>query len=198
MKYTRIPETAFQKLQLNAGILLKTFNPDTGAITEADIMGATSGGVNFKATPSFSDFGEDVDNCPANMKEFKRLDTWEVAMSGTFVTVDAGLAKVLIGAADIDTGAAEKVVPRNDIVDADYADIWWVGDYSDENNNTNGGFCAIHMLNSLSTGGFQLQSGNKEKGQFAFEFTGHYSIDAQDTVPFEVYIKAGSAEPTEP
>lgn len=195
MKFTRIPETAFQSLQLNAGILLRDFTPGTGTVDEADIMGATSGGVNFTATPTYSDFGEDIDNAPVNVLELKRLDSWEVTMSGTFITVDTALAKTLIGAADIGTGDKTKVTPRNDVLETDFSDIWWVGDYSDKNGNTNGGYLAIHMLNGLSTGGFQLQSGNREKGQFAFEFTGHYSIDAQDTVPFEVYVKAGTAEP---
>ena len=54
------------------------------------------------------------------------------------------------------------------------------------------GFCAIHLLNSLSTGGFQIQSGDKAKAQFAFEFTGHYSMDNPETVPFEIYVKAGT------
>lgn len=195
MKFTRIPETAFQSLQLNAGILLRDFTPGTGTVDEADIMGATSGGVSFTATPTYSDFGEDIDNAPVNVLELKRLDSWEVTMSGTFVTVDTTLAKELIGAADIDTGDTTKVTPRNNLLETDFQDIWWVGDYSDKNGDTNGGYVAIHMLNGLSTGGFQLQSGNREKGQFAFEFTGHYSIDAQDTVPFEVYVKAGTAEP---
>ena len=195
MKFTRIPETAFQSLQLNAGILLSDFTPGTGTVEETNILGATSGGVNFTATPTYSDFGEDIDNCPVNVLELKRLDSWEVTMSGTFITVDTALAKTLIGAADIDTSDQTKVTPRNDVLETDFADIWWVGDYSDKNGDTNGGYVAIHMLNGLSTGGFQLQSGNREKGQFAFEFTGHYSTDAQDTVPFEVYVKAGTAEP---
>lgn len=195
MKFTRIPETAFQTLQLNAGILLRNFTPGAGTVDEADIMGATSGGVNFTATPTYSDFGEDIDNCPVNVLELKKLDSWEVTMSGTFITVDTALAKTLIGAADIDGGDTTKVTPRNDLLETDFQDIWWVGDYSDKNGNTNGGYVAIHMLNGLSTGGFQLQSGNRAKGQFSFEFTGHYSIDAQETVPFEVYVKAGAAEP---
>lgn len=195
MKFTRIPETAFQTLQLNAGILLSNFTPGTGTVEETDILGATSGGVNFTATPTYSDFGEDIDNCPVNVLELKKLDSWEVTMSGTFITVDTSLAKRLVGAADIGTGDKTKVTPRNDVLETDFSDIWWVGDYSDKNGNTNGGYLAIHMLNGLSTGGFQLQSGNRAKGQFSFEFTGHYSIDAQDTVPFEVYVKAGTAEP---
>lgn len=196
MKYTRIPETAFQNLQLNAGILLSDFTPADGTVEEADLLGATSGGVNFTATPTYSDFGEDIDNCPVNVMELKRLDSWEVTMSGTFITIDTNAAKRLIGAADIDTSDTTLVKPRNDVLTTDFQDLWWVGDYSDKNGNTNGGYVAIHMLNSLSTGGFQLQSGNREKGQFAFEFTGHYSIEEQDKVPFEVYVKAGTDEPT--
>lgn len=194
MKFTKIPFDAFQKLQINAGILTTDFTPATGTIGEAGQIGATTGGVNFTATPTYSDFGEDIDNCPKNMKELKKLDSWKVKMAGTFVNADTAIAKRLCGAADIGTTDATKVTPRNDLKDADFDDIWLVGDYSDKNGETNGGFIAIKLLNALSTGGFQLQTADKSKGQFAFEFTGHYSMSAQDTVPFEIYIKAGTAE----
>ena len=194
MRFTRIPETTFQNLQLNAGVLLSDFDTSTGTVEETDLLGATSGGVNFTATPTYSDWGEDVDNCPVNVKELKKLDSWAVTMSGTFVTVTTALAKTLIGAADIGTSKATLVTPRNDVLTTDFTDLWWVGDYSDKNGDTKGGYVAIHMLNSLSTGGFQLQSSNRAKGQFAFAFTGHYSIEDQSKVPFEVYIKTGEAE----
>lgn len=194
MKFTKIPFDAFQKLQINAGILTTDFTPATGTIGEAGQIGATTGGVNFTATPTYSDFGEDIDNCPKNMKELKELDSWEAKMTGTFVNADTAIAKRLCGAADIGTTDATKVTPRNDLKDADFDDIWLVGDYSDKNGETNGGFIAIKLLNALSTGGFQLQTADKSKGQFAFEFTGHYSMSAQDIVPFEIYIKAGTAE----
>ena len=194
MKFTKIPSDAFQKLQINAGILTTDFTPATGTIGESGQIGATTGGVNFTATPTYSDFGEDIDNCPKNMKELKKLDSWEVKMTGTFVNADTAIAKRLCGAADIGTPDTTKVTPRNDLKDADFADIWLVGDYSDKNGETNGGFIAIKLLNALSTGGFQLQTADKAKGQFAFEFTGHYSMSAQDTVPFEIYIKSGTEE----
>ena len=74
MKFTKIPTTTFQELQLNAGILASEFVPATGTLTDTDILGATSGGVNFTAVPSFIDLGNDVDNCPKNTKELKKLD----------------------------------------------------------------------------------------------------------------------------
>ena len=191
MKYTKIPETTFQNLQLNAGVLLSAFDPGTATVANESIIGATTGGVNFTATPTFSDYGEDIDNCPNNMMELKKLDSWEISMSGTYVTVDANAVKALVGAADV---SGNKITPRNDLEFTDFTDIWWVGDYSDKNGETNGGFVAIHMMNALSTGGFAIQSSDNGKGNFAFTYTAHYSMDAQETVPFEVYVKAGTAE----
>ena len=191
MKYTKIPETTFQNLQLNAGVLLSAFNPESATVANESIIGATTGGVNFTATPTFSDYGEDIDNCPKNMMELKKLDAWEISMSGTYVTVDANAVKSLVGAADV---SGNKITPRNDVLLSDFTDIWWVGDYSDKNGETNGGFVAIHMKNALSTGGFAIQSSDNGKGNFAFTYTAHYSMSAQDTVPFEVYVKAGTAE----
>lgn len=191
MKFTKIPESVFSEIQLNAGVLLSSFTPASAEVSSENIIGATSGGVNFTATPSFTDFGEDIDNCPKNTKELKKLDDWEIKMSGTFVSVSPDSVKKLVGLADV---TAEKITPRRDIKSEDFTDMWWVGDYSDKNGETKGGFIAIHMMNTLSTGGFQIQSSDKAKGQFAFEFTAHYSISAQDTVPFEVYVKAGTDE----
>ena len=194
MKFTKIPSDAFQKLQINAGILTTDFTPSTGAIGAAGQIGATTGGVSFSATPTYSDYGEDIDNCPKNMKELKKLESWEATISGTFVNADTAIAKMLVGAADIGTSDTTKITPRNDVLDSDFETIWLVGDYSDKNGETNGGFIAIKLINALSTGGFQIQTADKAKGQFAFTFTGHYSMDAQDTPPFEIYIKAGTAE----
>ena len=191
MKYTKIPETTFQNLQLNAGVLLSAFNPESATVANESIIGATTGGVNFTATPTFSDYGEDIDNCPKNMMELKKLDSWEISMSGTYVTVDGNAVKSLVGAADV---SGNKITPRNDVLLSDFTDVWWVGDYSDKNGETNGGFVAIHMMNALSTGGFAIQSSDNGKGNFAFTYTAHYSMNAQETVPFEVYVKAGTAE----
>ena len=191
MKYTKIPETTFKNLQLNAGVLLSAFNPESATVANESIIGATTGGVNFTATPTFSDYGEDIDNCPKNMKELKKLDAWEISLSGTYVTVDANAVKALVGAADV---SGNKITPRNDLKLTDFTDVWWVGDYSDQNGETNGGFVAIHMINALSTGGFAIQSSDNGKGNFAFTYTAHYSMSAKDTVPFEVYVKAGTAE----
>ena len=191
LQYTKLPNDAFTHLQLNAGILVRSFTPATGVI--GDILGATSGGINFNSNPSYTDFGEDVDNCPANMKELKRLESFDPTMSGTFLTCTPAVIKSLVAACDIDTQDTTKVVPRAELLSTDFEEVWWIGDYSDMNSGTNAGFLAIHLKNALNQTGFQIQSGKNAKGQMAFEYHAHYSMAAQEEVPFEIYCKAGTA-----
>lgn len=256
MKYTQLRTDTFQTIAINAGILSRIFQPDTGTLISnvlvngfrrRNILGATSGGITFTAVPTFADFGDDIDNCPKNTKELKRVTAWEVKASGTFVTTDADAAKQLIGGADkicVDgvemsepypanveiylrsgsgttadpyvytlwdrtpTSAAKyrattyRIVPRHalDAADSvvnengdaitcgDFTDLWFIGDYSEKNTGNDAGFVAIRIKNALSTGGFSLVTADMEKGKFAFEFTGHYSMAAQDAVPFEVFV----------
>jgi hypothetical protein len=192
MRYTKISPNTFAELQLNAGILLSNFDPETGAFdVDTDILGATTGGMTINCTPTYSDFGEDIDNCPKNMMELKQLDNWECTIGGTFLNVSTNVVKLALGAADVDD---DKVTPRRDLTEDDFTDVWWVGDYSDKNGETKGGYIAVHLMNALSTGGFSLRSGDKAKGQFDVTFTGHVSMDAQDVVPMEFYVVAGEDE----
>ena len=194
MKFRKIPESTFKNIVLNAGVLLSSFTPATPTIEDTNILGATTGGINFTATPSFTDFGEDIDNCPKNMKELKKLDSWEVKLTGTFITSNTSLIALLMGAGDVGTSDTTKVTPRVDVASTDFKDLWFVCDYSDKNGENNGGYCAIKIINALSTGGFSMQSADKGKAQFSFEFTGHVSMSAQTVVPFEVYLKEGTEE----
>lgn len=194
MKYSQLPADMFKNIQFNAGMIVTEFNLETGEAPENARVGATSGGINFTATPTFSDYGEDIDNCPKNMKEMKRLDSWEAKLSGTFVSLNTTAGTMLCAAADASGGG---IVPRSVLKSTDFKDLWVIGDYSEINaDGTTGkaGFLAIKVLNALSTGGFQLQTGDKAKGQFAFEFTGHYSMEYPEKAPFEIHIKQGTAD----
>ena len=191
MRFTKIPTDTFEKLQLNAGMVLTSFDPSSPAIVQSAILGATTGGLTFNAAATYRDNGEDIDNCPKNMLELKVLESWEVTLSGTLLTIDANAAKRLTAVADVDAMNSNHIIPRNDLKASDFGDIWLVGDYSDNNDEAGGGFFAVHIRNALSTGGLQVRTQDKEKGQFAFVFTGHYSINDQNTPPFEIFISEG-------
>lgn len=184
-RFTVIPQSTFEEMQLDAGVLLNTFDPNNvAAPADSAIICATTGGINITATPTYSDLGEDVDNCPVNMKELKHLDSWEVTFSFTALGTSPEAIKLALGAADV-TGS--KVAPRRDLEQTDFGTIWWVGDRAD------GGLVAVKLDNALSTGGFSLQTTKSGKGQISVTLTGHVSINAQNVMPMEFYSFEGNS-----
>ena len=234
--FTVIPQDTFNELQVDVGVLLNAFDPTSpSAPADSAIICATTGGITVNCTPTYSDWGEDVDNCPNNTKELKRLEGWSCSMTTTCLSTSAESIKLALGAAD-KTGATyaasedtavnaskvyytrtgtspnyvytkvasptgnpstsnyyemtapgDKVTPRATLNQSDFSSaIWWVGDRAD------GGLVAVKMINALGTGGFNLQTTKKGKGQFALELTGHVPINAQSVVPMEFY----SMDPT--
>lgn len=184
-RFTKISSDAFEALQLDAGVLLNQFDPANPYVTptDAQIIATTSGGVNPVCTPTYSDFGEDVDNVPNNMMEFKHLDGWECTMGFTSIKFNATGVKLSLGAADVSTleNGVHKITPRRNLSQTDFGDIWWVGD------KANGGAAAIKLKNALSTGGFSMQTSKNGKGTIAMTIMGHVSINAQDDMPMEFY-----------
>ena len=178
--FTVIPQDTFNAMQLDAGVLLKSFDPSDPEVTDENLITATTGGINVVCQPTFSDLGEDVDNVPVNMKELKHLDYWTCTISTTGLGTSIELIKMALGCADIDAQTS-KIVPRADLEQTDFSDIWWVGDRAD------GGFVAVQLKNALSTDGFSLQTTKNGKGQIGLTITGHVSIEAQKVVPMEFY-----------
>lgn len=194
-RYTVMPENTFDGLQMDAGAILTHFDIEAAAagqlgFTDADILCATTGGINPTCVPTYSDMFEDVDNAPTNVMEGKHLDGWEVKMTTTALGTTPELIRMQLGAADIVNGT--KIVPRMDLKQTDFKDLWWVGD------KANGGFIAIQIKNALSTGGFAIQTTKNGKGTLALEITGHQSLQNQNEVPMVFYSIDAEEETIEP
>ena len=184
-RFTVIPQDTFTDLQLDAGVLLNSFNPESPTITDSNIICATTGGINAVCQPTYTDFGEDVDNCPANLKELKHLESWLCTLGFTALNMSPEAIRLALGSADV---LGNRVTPRASIKQTDFEDaIWWVGDKAD------GGFVAVKLLNALSTGGLSIQTTKRGKGQTAVTLTGHVSINAQDVVPMVFYSYEGDS-----
>lgn len=182
-KFTIVSQDVFSELQLDAGVLLSTFDPaNPRAPRDEEIITATTGGIEVKLEPQYSDFGDDIDNCPLNMMELKHLDQWAASMSFTALETSAEIIKLSLGAAEItNTAIYDRVKPRRDLEQTDFSTVWWVGDRVD------GGAVAIEMINTLSTGGFGLKTTKNGKGQLSVTITGHVSMSAQNVVPMTFY-----------
>ena len=184
--YSVISTDAVDELQLEVGVLLSTFDPGSpGEPASSNIIATTTGGIQISAVPTYSDFGDDIDNVPPNMMEFKHLDGWECSMSFSSLRFNEANVHWSLGAATSTTNSTDgytKIVPNRDLDESNFADIWWVGDKS------NGGAVAVKLLNALSTGGLNIQTNKNGKGTNQVTLTGHVSIDHQDVMPMEVYI----------
>lgn len=183
-KFTKIPSATFDNLQLDAGILLSSFNPETAeAPADEDILCATTGGISLTAAAEWADMGEDVDNCPTGMMELKKLVSWNCTIGFTSITFSPKMIQMGLGAADVD---GKKITIRRDVQLKDFADVWWVGDLAD------GGMVAVHLMNALSTEGLSITTTKNGKGQLAMTLQGHVSLNDQDTMPMEFYVAAAA------
>lgn len=184
-RFTVIPQDAFEEMQLDAGILLKEFDPTDPDVDDEDIICATTGGIGITCTPEYVDLAEDVDNAPNGLMEYMKLQTWTCELTTTSLGTSPELIALALGAADVD---GTKITPRRNIKLADFDDLWWVGDRAD------GGMVACKVHNALSTGGFSLQTTKDGKGQVSITISGHVSVNAQDVVPMTFYSEAGEDE----
>lgn len=185
MSFTKISPNTLNELTFNTFMLLNEFNPaafypESSEIPGRTIIGSTTGGVKFSDVPTYIDLGEDIDNCPKNVMELKVKDDGEVKLSGNLVTVNANMVKMLMGAATI-TGY--QITPDQELTTSHFTNtLWGLANYG------KGGVIAIKMNRILNTSGFSVSTTDKNKGQFAFEFTCHKTINDLTTPPYEVYL----------
>lgn len=194
-KFTKMNPDDFKHMTWDAGIIMDSFEPSTGTVTLSSIRWATTGDNSFSATRDLTDMGEDINNCPEGTMQLQRANAWQAQLSGTAVTITTAEVAEFLGNADIDTSDTTKIVPRTDLLLSDFKDKWLLVNYSEYNGETKGGWVAIHLLNALSTDGFTGNFGKNANGQFPYTLRAFYDMDDMDTVPFEIYVKAGTAEP---
>ena len=194
--FAQLPENIRETLATNAGIMLSDFDPAAPGTAESirsKILFATTGGVNPVCAATMKDFGSDIDNCPKNTMELAEIESWECSIGGSALTVTADTAVSLFGAADKKTDTKDSkltvVQPRMTLKPEDFKTLWYVCPYG-----TSEGFVAIKLENAISTGGFSMQSTDKEKGKFTFTYKGFSSASEPAKVPFTFYVKQGSAE----
>lgn len=194
MRYTKMNPNDFKHMTFGAGIIVDEFTPATGAVQASGIRWATTGDNTFTAKFDRLDIGTTVNNCPENTVQLQKAKPWVAQLKGTAVTITPQEAAEFLGAADVGTTDTTKITPRADLSASDFKDKWIIANYSDLNGDTNGGFVAIHLMNALNIDGFSSTFTNDGNGQFPYTLQAFYDMDDMDTVPFEIYIKAGTAE----
>lgn len=187
---TGLTDRTIVNLQLNAGVLLTTYTKGTD-INENDIIGATRGGGSFTAVPTVHQAA--VDGAPTYTKGLERVDDWVITLNATMVEVsDEAISRALgVGVTKTETGTGTTkdttFTVKRTVNDADYKDLYWVGDLS------NGQNVVIKIKNALNTSGLNLTFSDRGEGTYALALIGHFTTDDLDTAPFELTIERATA-----
>lgn len=187
---TGLTERTIVNLQLNAGVLLTAYTKGTD-IEEDDIIGATRGGGSFTAVPTIHQAA--VDGAPTYTKGLERVDDWVITLNATMVELnDEAVSRALgVGVVKTETGSGTTkdttFTVKRTVNDADYKDLYWVGDLS------NGQNVVIKIKNALNTGGLNLTFSDRGEGTYTLALIGHFTTDDLDTAPFELTIERATA-----
>ena len=181
---TGLTERTIVNLQLNAGVLLTTYAKGTD-IEEDDIIGATRGGGSFTAVPTVHQAA--VDGAPTYTKGLERVDDWVITLNATMVELNDDAVSRALGVGVVKTGDGSTqdttFTVKRTVNDADYKDLYWVGDLS------NGQNVVIKIKNALNTSGLNLTFSDRGEGTYALALIGHFTTADLDTAPFELTIE---------
>lgn len=183
---TGLTSNTITNLQLNAGVLLTSYTKGKD-IDAADIIGATRGGGSFTSVPTVHQVS--VDGAPTYVKGLERVDDWVVTLNTTMLEFsDEGIARALgagVTKSESGSGTTKDVTFKVDrtIKDAEYKDIYWVGDLS------NGQNVVIKLKNALNISGFSLTVSDRGEGTYPLALIAHYTVDDLETAPFEITIE---------
>jgi len=185
---------AFQKLQLNAGIFLMSFDPST--YTDADalrtalgtaisagtnLLGATRGGGTFVVTNDTRE--PDMDGKRYSYKGGAFVDSVDAQLTGTLVEIKPEVFARLMATGEAETSGKKTVITAHTAIQpSDYIqNLTWVGDMSD------GGLVAITLKNAMNHNGLTLTFTDKGEGTIPFEFHAYQdTVEDYDYAPFTV------------
>lgn len=181
-KATKITADAAENMQMNAGLLLNTFDISSPKEpTDEQIICETTGDFNITCTPTTEDFFADVNNAPTNTKEGKQITGWACGLTVTALSVTKETLALALGASEEE--GANGVRGRTTYKMEDFKSLYWIGDMMDENK-----LFVVAMDDTVSTGGVTFTSTNKGKGGLALSLTPHASAATPHKVPMAFYI----------
>ena len=169
----KFAENTFEKIGLNAGVLLNKFT-SVEAIADEDIIGATRGGSTITVPSTMRNIS--VDGVRGNTAESYVVDGWTPTFAFTLLTTDKVRTQMALGVADITEDG--KVIPRHTVKAEDFKDYYWVGERSD------GVAIVMCLKNAISTGGLSWRTTANGEVESSITLTGNYTTADQDTAPF--------------
>lgn len=195
---TALRSGTFDKLQLNAGIVLKNLSyasvTDSGALKTAianiiaggsnpigTLVGATRGGGTFTVTRETRT--PEVDGMRYGFKGSDFVDSTDAYLSTTLIEVTPDNITDLLATGTSSTSDKVTTIKMATAIDTDdyLTNICWVGDLAD------GQMVLICLKNAINTADFTFTYTDKGEGTLAAEFHARQaSVSDYDYAPFEI------------
>lgn len=197
MRYEKVNPNLFQHTISGAFILLRDFDTETGVIDPAEILAATTEDTTFTASPTWVNRFERINGINGEYKEGMHNSGSTITFDGTAISSDDEFIRDLTALAGLQKSGGSldspttlsTIVPRTDVLDSDFKDIWVVTNYGDNNSELSGGFLAIHLKNALSVNGLQIRGVNNDYGTFPFSYKAFKTLEAQTEEAYEIFIR---------
>lgn len=185
--YSGYTDKTAENLLLDAGAYFKNFDMEVdtfeSAIQEGKLLGATSGGGDFNATPEMRAI--EVDGVKGDAKGLQVIDRWVVGITANMKEFSQDTIALSLASANVvdDKVGYRKITANNYIAVSDYIDnITWVGKLSGSERPV-----IIQVYNALSSEGLTLATVDNDEAVVALSFKGHYDQATLDTPPFAIY-----------
>ena len=173
-----------RNLLLGAGALYKNFvvGTDTPSSATAKLIGATQGGLEFKATPTIRNI--QIDGILGKVADLDVIDAWECSLAGSFIEINSEVIRRSLAAVtqtsdsdyDIFQGATE-------FSSGDYlTNVTYIGTLAGSETPV-----IIQINNAIDTQGLTFKTEDGKEGTIDVTFEGRYAISDNGVPPFKIY-----------
>lgn len=198
--YSGFNEDTSKNLALGAGAMFINFDPEVDTYETAKatkLLGATSGGNTFTATPSYRPVA--VDGVMGAAKGLSILDSWEVTMTVRMLefkeeTYRYGLGAVTSEEVTNASGDYTAIKAKNYVTDEDYlGNLTFITTISGSDQPI-----MIQLYNALNMGGLSIEHTQGSDIVAELTFTGHYDSSDLDSPPFLILYPTKKDETVDP
>ena len=183
--FTGYTDKTTENLLLDAGAFFKNYDMETdsfdSAVAAGKLIGATKGGGEFSAVPTFRKI--EIDGAKTRTKGGEVLDSWETYIKSNVIETTIETIKMALGASKVtqkhegyDTIEGKTMLELGDYIE----NITWVGTIAKTDKPV-----IIQVFNALNTDGLKLAVQDKNEGVISMTFYGH--SDNKKEVPFEIH-----------
>ena len=173
-----------RNLLLGAGALYKNFvvGTDTPSSATAKLIGATQGGLEFKAVPTIRNI--QIDGILGKVADLDVIDAWETSLAGSFIEINSEVIRRSLAAVSQSSDSDYDIFQGSTEFDSDdyLTNVTYVGTLAGSETPV-----IIQVNNAIDTQGLTFKTEDGKEGTVDVTFEGRYAISDNGVPPFKIY-----------